>query len=111
MLNHDSARSLAWSDNIGDRGDLWACTATEKTGGWLYPRTAGTGSGCATELRQPHRKRHQSAYDCCLIQACQCVEVQPVLANPLGGRGTGVMQTEKSRPGPSWRQPWKRIVK
>lgn len=95
MLNHDSARSQAWSDCIGDRGGLWACTATKKTGGWLYPRTAGTGSGCAKELRQPDRKGHQSAYYCCLIQACKRVEVQSVFADPPGGRGVGVMQPER----------------
>lgn len=90
MLNHDSACSLAWSDCIGDRGSLWARTTTEKTGSGLDPRRVGTGSRCAAKLRQPDRKGHQSAYDCCLIQACQCVEVQPVFADPPGGRGIRV---------------------
>lgn len=89
MLNHDSARSLAWRDCIGDRGSLWACTATEKTGSEPDPRTVSTGSRCATQLRQSDRKGRQSAYDCNPIQVSRCVEVQPIHADSLGGEGVG----------------------
>lgn len=90
-LNHDSAQSLAWSDCIGNRGGLWACTATEKTGSGFYPRTVGAGSRCATELRQPDREGRQSTHHCSLIQASECVEVQPVHADPPGGGRVGVV--------------------